>query len=89
MPRDRRTHVTEEDLDELHNRLDAIGPEIPLLAAQISHLEEVETLQDEVGQLRAENQRLQQEYRKLLDEVARIAKLLRPASLGWARVGCP
>ena len=75
--RDRRAAVSEEELDDVHDRLEAIGPEIALLAAQTHHLEEVEGLQREVAQLRVENQRLQQEFRRLVDEVARIAELLR------------
>lgn len=75
--RARRTPAAEEDLDELHHRIEAIGPGIALLSAQIRHLEEVEGLYREVAQLREDNQRLQQEYRTLLDEVARIAELLR------------
>lgn len=75
--RDGRAQVSDEELDDLHDRLKAIGPEIALLAAQIHHLEEVEGLQREVAQLRVENQRLQHEYRRLADEVARIAELLR------------
>src|SRR5580704_13665585 len=74
--RDRRSQVSEEDLDELHSRLEALAPEIALLAAQIVHLEEVDRLQREVAHLREENRRLQQEWRKLLDEVARITDLL-------------
>ena len=73
--RDRWTQVSEEDFDELHSRLEAIAPEIALLAAQIRHLEEVEGLQREITHLREENERLQQEYGKLLHEVARIAEL--------------
>jgi predicted nuclease with TOPRIM domain len=75
--RDRRAHVSEEDLDDVHDHLEAIGPEIALLAARIHHLEEVEGLQREAAQLRVENQRLQQEYERLADEIARIAELLR------------
>ena len=75
--RDRRAPVSEEELNDVHDRLETIGPEIALLAAQIHHLEEVEGLQREVAQLRIENQRLQQEYRRLVDEVSRIAQLLR------------
>jgi predicted nuclease with TOPRIM domain len=73
--RDRRTQVGAEAFDELHRRLEAIAPEIEVLAAQIRHLEEVEGLQREITHLREENQRLQHEWRKLLDEVARIAVL--------------
>jgi len=77
--RDRRTQVSEEwvqDLDKLHARLEAIALEIALLAAQIRHLEGVEGLQREVTYLREENERLQEEWRKLLGEVARITELL-------------
>ena len=77
--RDRRTQVSEEwvqDLDWLHARLEAIALEIALLAAQIRHLEGVEGLQREVTYLREENKRLQEEWRKLLGEVARITELL-------------
>lgn len=77
--RDRRTQVSEEwvqDLDKLHARLEAIALEIALLAAQIRHLEGVEGLQREVTYLREENKRLQEEWRKLLGEVARITELL-------------
>ena len=31
--RDRRAKVSEEELDDVHDRLEAIGPEIALLAA--------------------------------------------------------
>ena len=75
--RDWWSRVSEEDLDAVHRRLEAIGREIALLAAQIGHLEEVEGLQREVARLRGENQQLQQEYGRLLDEVARVAALLR------------
>ena len=77
--RDRRTQVSEEsvqDLEKLHGRLEAIALEIALLAAQIRHLEEVEGFQREVTHLREENKRLQEEWRTLLDEVARITELL-------------
>jgi cell division protein FtsB len=77
--RDRRTQVSEEwvqDLDKLHARLEAIAVEVALLAAQIRHLEGVEGLQREVTYLREENKRLQEEWRKLLGEVARITELL-------------
>jgi len=81
--RDWWSRVSEEDLDEeVHSRLEAIGREIALLATQIRHLEEVEGLQREVARLRGENQRLQQEYKRLLDEVARVAALLRRHSRG-------
>jgi cell division protein FtsB len=73
--RDRRTQVRAEAIDELHRRLEATAPEIEVLAAQIRHLEEVEGLQRESTHLREENQRLQNEWRKLRDEVARIAEL--------------
>ena len=84
--RDQQTQVSEEDLDELHNRLEAIGAEIALLAAQIRHLEEVEGLQRESTHLREENNRRQHEWRKLLDEVARIAELFGrqpPSDRAW------
>jgi peptidoglycan hydrolase CwlO-like protein len=77
--RDRRTQVSEEwvqDLDKLDARLEAIAVEVALLAAQIRHLEGVEGLQREVTYLREENKRLQEEWRKLLGEVARITELL-------------
>jgi predicted nuclease with TOPRIM domain len=47
------------------------------LAITLRVAEEVEGLQREVARLRGENQRLQQEYGRLLDEVARVAALLR------------
>ena len=77
--RDRRTQVSEEwvqDLDKLDARLEAIAVEVALLAAQIRHLEGVEGLQREVTYLREENKRLQEEWRKLLGEVARITERL-------------
>ena len=77
--RDRRTQVSEEwvqDLDKLDARLEAIAVEVAQLAAQIRHLEGVEGLQREVTYLREENKRLQEEWRKLLGEVARITELL-------------
>jgi len=46
------------------------------LAITLRVAEEGEGLQREVARLRVENQRLQQEYGRLLDEVARVAALL-------------
>jgi len=87
--RDRRTQVGAEAFDELHRRLEAIAPEIEVLAAQIRHLEEVEGLQREITHLREENQRLQHEWRKLLDEVAHVLLDLRDGgafrALSWLR----
>ena len=72
---DRRTRVSEDGVEELHSRLEAISSEIDILAAQIRHLEEVEGLRREITHLREENHRLHNEWRQLLDEVARLAEM--------------
>ena len=72
---DRRTRVSEDGVEELQSRLEAISSEIDILAAQIRHLEEVEGLRREISNLREENHRLHYEWRQLLDEVARLAEM--------------
>jgi hypothetical protein len=72
---DRRPPVGEGDVEGLHRRLEAISSEVDILAAQIRHLEEVESLQREITNLREENHRLHNEWRQLLEEVARLAEL--------------